>query len=680
MKSVVPRVRSRIEPLEHRRMLAAAIAPSGAITGVLYHDANQSGRHDWGEAVLAGWTVFSDKNGDGLLSASEPSTQTAPDGRYRLSNLPAGLQRVRAQVRAGWAAASPLGGAQTVSLAVGQITRGRDIGFRGTGTISGLAFDDRNADGRFDYRYDDTALSFSSIYIDANNNGRLDSNETASGNTRFGDYRLANVPPGQHNVRISLLPGWVRRSGGNGGIAVSLAPGAWVQDRNFAVRGTGSLSVRVFEDVNGNGRMDGPREVGLPGVKLQLYGWSPYPVRSTAADGRARFGDLPPRGFRLEIVDSGYGLLTKPTTVYQSLTWQVTSPLGNAEDGLVYVWTGQPDPVLNVGLQRVTVIAARSYVDNNRNGENDEGNPQRRPFDFYIDLNNDGTLDAGEPSYGASASEPDFGFTTIAGSIAGPIVVRQVLPPGWKQTQPAVEAYHINAVAGRTYSLDFGAYAAGTVAGRSYVDANRNGRLDAGDTPLRDREVYLDHNENGWLDPDEPRTLTNAVTGQYRFDDVSAGRVVVRQTHVPGWIAVRPGSETHEVNLEPGATLGTLTSIATVTAAPTAARRGCPTSLFSWTSIAMVDGISTNPAAKTITTPATTSSKTSREAGTWCGRSCPTLCVKPSPPPTRGRWTSPRRTCSPASTSEMPIPSRHLRSRRPLASGRLWRRVWRSMC
>jgi hypothetical protein len=44
--------------------------------------------------LLAGRTVFLDRNGNGLLDAGEPSKQTGATGRYRFANVAPGPHRV----------------------------------------------------------------------------------------------------------------------------------------------------------------------------------------------------------------------------------------------------------------------------------------------------------------------------------------------------------------------------------------------------------------------------------------------------------------------------------------------------------------------------------------------------------------------------------------------------------
>ena len=81
---------------------------------------------------------------------------------------------------------------------------------------------------------------------------------------------------------------------------------------------------------------------------------------------------------------------------------------------------------------------------------------------------------------------------------------------------------------------------AGTAAvtGRVFADANANGTYNAGvDTPLAGQTVYLDLNNDGVLDQNDPSTAT-ASDGTYAFTDVPAGGTVRLATTPAGYTAV----------------------------------------------------------------------------------------------------------------------------------------------
>lgn len=74
----------------------ASASPGATVTGIAFHDANGNGSGpEAGEEPLAGWIVWADDNGNGVLDPGEPSTRTGEDGRYRLAPLAAGDHALR---------------------------------------------------------------------------------------------------------------------------------------------------------------------------------------------------------------------------------------------------------------------------------------------------------------------------------------------------------------------------------------------------------------------------------------------------------------------------------------------------------------------------------------------------------------------------------------------------------
>lgn len=87
------------------------------------------------------------------------------------------------------------------------------------------------------------------------------------------------------------------------------------------------------------------------------------------------------------------------------------------------------------------------------------------------------------------------------------------------------------------------------VSGVVYADPDGSGGLEPHDTRLAGWQVYLDGNNNGQLDPDEPFTLTNA-DGSYSFNQVAAGPTVVRLALPLGWGTVSPSTDSYGLSLK----------------------------------------------------------------------------------------------------------------------------------
>lgn len=73
------------------------------------------------------------------------------------------------------------------------------IGRAYTGEIGGMLFNDLNGDGMLDPG--ESPLAAHIVYLDANDNGRLDDDEWWTITSRKGEYRFPHLAPGRYNVR-----------------------------------------------------------------------------------------------------------------------------------------------------------------------------------------------------------------------------------------------------------------------------------------------------------------------------------------------------------------------------------------------------------------------------------------------------------------------------------------------
>src|SRR5437667_3001016 len=73
-------------------------------------------------------------------------------------------------------------------------------------SISGMAFKDANLDGI--HQSTETALAGEKIYIDANNNGKLDLGEKSATSSSTGAYSLTGLAAGKYRLRAQPPPGW----------------------------------------------------------------------------------------------------------------------------------------------------------------------------------------------------------------------------------------------------------------------------------------------------------------------------------------------------------------------------------------------------------------------------------------------------------------------------------------
>jgi hypothetical protein len=79
----------------------------GTIAGQKYEDINLNGQHDDEEPFLSGWTIFLDKNDNGLLDDGEYSTVTQDEGFYEFSELLIGDYTICEVLQGNWVQTQP---------------------------------------------------------------------------------------------------------------------------------------------------------------------------------------------------------------------------------------------------------------------------------------------------------------------------------------------------------------------------------------------------------------------------------------------------------------------------------------------------------------------------------------------------------------------------------------------
>jgi hypothetical protein len=88
----------------------------------------------------------------------------------------------------------------------------------------------------------------------------------------------------------------------------------------------------------------------------------------------------------------------------------------------------------------------------------------------------------------------------------------------------------------------------GKIAGAVFTDVNGNGLRDAGDAGLAGWRVYLDADRDGRLDAGERNTLSDSA-GRYAFAGLPAGTHYVRYMVQGGWVRVAPSGGWHAATL-----------------------------------------------------------------------------------------------------------------------------------
>ncbi|MFO0804997.1 MAG: SdrD B-like domain-containing protein [Gemmataceae bacterium] len=169
------------------------------IRGTAYDDENANGRRDSGEFPLAGWTVFLDRDRNGVLDPGEARTVTNSAGEYVFDDLPAGEYDVRLVPADGWVDTSANPATVVVQTGASGQTFTANLGSTPrTASLSGFVWNDSNGNGDIDYN--EEAIAGTVIELTGiDDRGRTVARTTTTSSS--GHYEFDELRPGIYAVR-----------------------------------------------------------------------------------------------------------------------------------------------------------------------------------------------------------------------------------------------------------------------------------------------------------------------------------------------------------------------------------------------------------------------------------------------------------------------------------------------
>ncbi|HEX8913864.1 MAG TPA: SdrD B-like domain-containing protein [Humisphaera sp.] len=97
------------------------------VSGSLWLDSNKNKVRDSGELGLSGWTVFLDKDGDGVLDADEKRATTDASGNWSIKDALPGTYIIRPVIKSGYAMSTST---ISVTLSAAQTVTGKSLGVK----------------------------------------------------------------------------------------------------------------------------------------------------------------------------------------------------------------------------------------------------------------------------------------------------------------------------------------------------------------------------------------------------------------------------------------------------------------------------------------------------------------------------------------------------------------------
>jgi len=166
-------------------------------------------------------------------------------------------------------------------------------------------------------------------------------------------------------------------------------------------------------------------------------------------------------------------------------------------------------------------ITGRLWHDLNADGDGVAEEPSLESWTVFVDLDDDGVYDGGEPAALTDAT----GTYRVDTVVPGEYTVRAIVQPGWLQSTDDGDVTVPNGAAGKATPI--GLYRLGGIRGTLRYDGDGDGDVDPTEPPLEHRSIYLDLDGDGAPGAADPQTTTDE-DGAYVFEGLTPGIYTVR--------------------------------------------------------------------------------------------------------------------------------------------------------
>ena len=350
-------------------------------------------------------TVAKDGANDKLYHVSGLAGFTGTDGDYQLTVSATGLSDL---------AGNPGKGSRSVTWSKEAVLPTR---------IRGMVYEDLDGSGSYNPAVYNPELGLAGrelrAFLDANDNGQLDGDETYVYTTSVADgsYTFNGLSAGKYRVEQILPTGWILTAPGSGTYTIIMTEGTTATGANFGDFKTGTISGLKFNDLDSDGMQDAD-ESPLAGwtIFLDANGNGTLDAAEasvvTGDDGAFSFSNIGPGIVKIEEVAQAGWQRTTPNAAY------------TVKSGFVLTTT--------IGNSQLGVITGHKYNDLDGDGVYDVGEPGIQGWTIFLDNNANGVLDVGERSTVTDAN----GYYSFTALLQGQYTVAEVQREGWDQTSP----------------------------------------------------------------------------------------------------------------------------------------------------------------------------------------------------------------------------------------------------
>ncbi len=524
----------------------------GSIGDYVWFDHNGNGIQDVGDNGLEGLEV----NLIELNGTVAQTVYTNAQGGYLFENVVSGIYSIRlSNLLNGYIITMPNIGSDELDsdlddsngpfttavfeLTPGEELRNIDMGFTQLGSISGLAWGDKNVDGKRDPS--DIAMPGFTVSL-LNEVGEVVDSQTTDQN---GEYQFENVFPGNYSVQFPLVIGFgitlqdadldfLDSDINSFGLTeiINLNAGDNIMNLDGGYIGMGSIGDQVFYDTNGNGIQDSfdPDNFStIMDIHLFFSDGTLCQTVSNDATGHYAFANVFPGMYYLRIDITGGFTPTKSNIGGDNLDSDLDESNGQWTTSTFSLAAGQVESSIDIGLTKKGLIKGTSFVDINADGIKQNSDPLMEDVkvtlldednnELEVDFLEDGCYTFGPlfPGNYQMLFEPlDNSFMPTLQDIGIEFNDSDIDENG------LTDLFFLGPNEVMSF-YDAGFYQYGSISGRIWDDINENGIEDIAEEGYPNIVVHL-VNTDGQI----VQTTDSDENGEYSFENVTPGTYTVR--------------------------------------------------------------------------------------------------------------------------------------------------------